>query len=128
LFYYLIFNDFIKYSDWERTWLGSEEKYENFLKNTKWKNYINDNQKIFLVREFVITPDMKVNWVVLLNWKKKNFKNKSLDDLKKYNPEKVYITKIWEITLKGFIEINDLWANNKIIYSNIEEKNKKDNK
>jgi len=115
-------NDLVNYANDKPTIFPMGEQYATILETARGKNYVNDNQKIMLTREFVITEDMKVSWVAVIWGEKKNFSNKSIAFLKKYSPTKIYITKIGDINLQGYIAINNIKSNGTLITSNIEEK------
>lgn len=97
------------------------------LKSTlEWKNYLQRNNKIYIVSNYIITPKTKISGVVEINWENKKFSNLTLDKLKQYNNiGKIYITQVWGITLNWSIILQwyKWWT---LIHWDVVEKNKWD--
>lgn len=122
---YIYISSFIGYAWWWKILYNDPKVFKEILSKIQWKNYLQRNNKIYIVSNYIITPETKISWVVEINWSKKKFSNLTLSKLKQYNGIwKIYITQIWDINLQGAIILNwyKWWT---LLHWGVKEKNKK---
>jgi len=101
---YVYFFSFINYVWGWKVLYNDANNFKKIEKQLQGKNYLQRNNKIYVVSNYIITPDTKISWVVEINKDRKSFKDLTLNKLKQYNNIwKIYITQIWNIVLQWSI-------------------------